>query len=118
MESHPTYLPLKGAVQRYPHAASAIFQTYNDLLLVQRWSELELVDLPTCERCGFQGHRPENNTLTYVVPCSLAESLSMSWLKSAFSEFEHPGELFLAINAEDSSIVYYKLSVGITKPPL
>ncbi|KAF8272823.1 tRNA intron endonuclease [Lactarius quietus] len=119
MESHPTYPALNGDIQKYPHAASAVFQTYNDLLLVQQWTELELVDLPTCERCGFQGHRPENkNSLAYVVPCSLAESLSMSWLKSAFSGFGHVGELFLAINAEDSSIVYYKLSMGITKPPL
>ncbi|KAH9160667.1 tRNA intron endonuclease [Lactarius sanguifluus] len=139
MESHPTYLPLKGAVQRYPRTASAIFQTYNDLVLVQQWSDLELVDLPTCERCGFQGRRPENvsqksdpclsetdglvsfsrrSTLTSVVPCSLTESLSMSWLRSAFSGFEPHEELFLAISAEDSSIVYYKLSMGITKPPL
>ena len=42
----------------------------------------------------------------------------VSRLKSAFSGFKNPGELFLAINAEDSSIVYYKLSMGITKPPL
>ena len=27
---------------------------------VQQWAELELVDLPSCERCGFQGRRPEN----------------------------------------------------------
>ncbi|KAH8994315.1 tRNA intron endonuclease, partial [Lactarius hatsudake] len=118
IDKRSKYLPLKGAVQRYPRTASAIFQTYNDLLLVQQWSDLELVDLPTCERCGFQGRRPENNTLTSVVPCSLAESLSMSWLQSAFGGFEPHEELFLAISAEDSSIVYYKLSMGITKPPL
>ncbi len=39
-------------------------------------------------------------------------------LKSAFSELDNPGELFLAICAEDSSIVYYKLSAGINKPPV
>ena len=68
------------------------------------------MDLPTCERCGFQGRRPENvsemlsgpaltfflytydgsvllfqkNSLAYVVPCSLAESLSMSWCVDNF----------------------------------
>ena len=68
------------------------------------------MDLPTCERCGFQGRRPENvsemlsgpvltfflytydgsvllfqkNTLAYVVPCSLTESLSMSWCVDNF----------------------------------
>jgi len=55
---------------------------------------------------------------TCVVPCLLAETISMSWLKSAFSELGHPGEVFLAISAEDSSIVYYKLSMGINKPPI
>ena len=27
---------------------------------VQKWTEVELFDIPTCERCGFQGRRPEN----------------------------------------------------------
>lgn len=39
-------------------------------------------------------------------------------LKSAFGELDNPGEIFLAICAEDSSIVYYKLSAGINKPPV
>ncbi|KAI0295679.1 tRNA intron endonuclease, partial [Multifurca ochricompacta] len=115
----PKYATLSISIKRYPRAASAIFQTYNDLLLAQQWSEIEIVDLPTCGRCGFRGRRPENpNTRTCVVPCSLAETISMTWLKSAFGEFEQPEEVFLAINAEDSSIVYYKLSTGITKPPV
>ena len=33
IDDYSKYPPLKEAVQRYPHAASAIFQTYNDLLL-------------------------------------------------------------------------------------
>jgi tRNA-splicing endonuclease subunit Sen15 len=41
-----------------------------------------------------------------------------SRLKSAFNELDDPGEVFLAICAEDSSIVYYKLSMGINKPPV
>ena len=27
---------------------------------VQKWTEVELFDIPTCELCGFQGRRPEN----------------------------------------------------------
>lgn len=27
---------------------------------VQQWSDLEVVDLPKCERCAFRGRRPEN----------------------------------------------------------
>ncbi|KAH9959802.1 tRNA intron endonuclease [Russula dissimulans] len=118
-ESHPTYTLLSAVIKRYPHVASAVFQTYNDLLLAQQWNELEVVDLPKCGRCGFRGRRPENtDTRTSVVPCLLVETLSMNWLKSAFSELDNPGEVFLAICAEDSSIVYYKLSKGINKPPI
>ena len=39
-------------------------------------------------------------------------------LKSAFSELDNPGDVFLAMCSEDSSIVYYKLSEGINKPPV
>ncbi|KAI0286403.1 tRNA intron endonuclease [Russula brevipes] len=118
-ESHPTYATLSAVINRYPHAASAIFQTYNDLLLAQQWSELEVVDLPQCGRCGFRGRRPENkNTRTCVLPCLSVETISVNWLKSAFSELDSPGEVFLAICTEDSSIVYYKLSLGINKPPV
>jgi len=118
-ESHPTYAHLSAIIKRYPQAASAVFQAYNDLLLAQRWNELEVVDLPQCGRCAFRGWRPENESVRVcVVPCLLTESLSMDWLKSAFSELDDPSEVFLAICAEDSSIVYYKLSMGINKPPV
>jgi tRNA-splicing endonuclease subunit Sen15 len=75
---HVKYTLLSAVITRYPHTASAIFQTYNDLLFgglstsdqsgpvniwhctAQQWSELEIVDLPRCGRCGFRGSRPEN----------------------------------------------------------
>ncbi|KAI9507623.1 tRNA intron endonuclease [Russula earlei] len=117
--SHPTYALLSAVIERYPHVAGATFQTYNDLLLAQQWSEMEVVDLPQCGRCGFRGRRPENqNTPTIVVPCLLTETITMDWLKSTFSDLDNPGEVFLAICAEDSSIVYYKMSMGINKPPV
>jgi len=117
-ESHSTYTLLSAVTIKYPHTASAAFQTYNDLLFAQQWGELEVVDLPKCGRCGFRGRRPENPCVRVVVPCSLAETISMSWLKSAFEEMDSPEEVFLAICADDSSIVYYKLSAGINKPPV
>ncbi|KAH9964757.1 hypothetical protein BJV74DRAFT_870255 [Russula compacta] len=77
---HPTYRVLSVAIKQYPHAASAIYQTYNDLLLAQQWSELKIVDLPKCGRCGFRDEPPENrNTGMCVVPCLLAETISMNW---------------------------------------
>lgn len=42
----------------------------------------------------------------------------MSWLQSAFEAFGEPQELYLAITSDDSSLVYYKLSLGMTKPPV
>ncbi|KAI0269988.1 tRNA intron endonuclease [Gloeopeniophorella convolvens] len=117
MESHPTYATLATFLQQYPRTAGATYQTYNDLLLAQQWSGIEVIRLPSCERCGFRGRRPEAGTFTYVVPCSLSETVSIGWLRSALEEFGHPTEVYLAVNADDSSTVYYKLSMGITKPP-
>lgn len=36
----------------------------------------------------------------------------------AFADLGRPPHVYLAINAEDSNIVYYKLSPGIVKPPV
>ena len=36
----------------------------------------------------------------------------------AFEDLGKPPHIYLAINAEDSNIVYYKLSPGIVKPPV
>ena len=71
-----------------------------------------------------------------VVPCSMSDHLSLEWcvswyipgrfqiadfgsrLSDAFKDLEDPPEIILAITTEDSSIVYYKISPGIVKPPL
>lgn len=39
-------------------------------------------------------------------------------LENAFVSLDNPPEVYLAITSEDSSIVYYKISRGIVKPPL
>jgi len=66
---------------------------------------------------GGNGRRWCNDIL-YVIPCSLSESLSTAWLHTAFEELGGPPHIYLAINTEDSSIVYYKISPGIVKPPV
>ncbi|KAA1469694.1 hypothetical protein DENSPDRAFT_638003 [Dentipellis sp. KUC8613] len=118
METHPTYAVLAPYLTKYSNAAGAVYQTYNDLLLAQRWSDLEVVELPSCGRCGFRGFRPETIAVSCVVPCSLAEMISMSWLQDAFEGFGNPPELYVAISSDDASTVYYKLSQGIVKPPV
>ncbi len=39
-------------------------------------------------------------------------------IRTTFKELGSPPHVYLAINTEDSSIVYYKISPGIVKPPL
>lgn len=39
-------------------------------------------------------------------------------IRTTFKELGSPAHVYLAINTEDSSIVYYKISPGIVKPPL
>ncbi|KAL4251204.1 SEN15 family protein [Abortiporus biennis] len=118
MENHPSYPVLSELLQKYPRSAGSLFQTYNDLKYAQSWNDLEVLDLSSCQRGAFRGRRPNTDTLLYVVPCSLSESLSISWFHKTFEQLEKPTNIYLAINSEDSSIVYYKLSPGIVKPPM
>jgi len=42
----------------------------------------------------------------------------MSLIHDAFKDMGDVQQLYMAITAEDSSIVYYKLSKGLVKPQL
>ncbi|KAH7924539.1 hypothetical protein BV22DRAFT_1035053 [Leucogyrophana mollusca] len=125
MQNHPSYPKLSQLIAKYPKASAALFQVYNDLLLAQRWSDIEVLDLPACSRGAIKGRRPITDTETIrstcvVVPCSIAESLSTSWFHAAFASLGDPPpeEMYLAITTEDASTVYYKISKGIVKPPV
>ncbi|KAJ7183587.1 tRNA intron endonuclease [Mycena filopes] len=108
MQSHPSYPALAHVLPKYPRAAGCLFQAYNDILLV--------VDLEGVSRAAITGKKPKTDTTLHVVPCSLAENLSMGWLKTAFTLLSDPPEIYLAIASDDASIVYYKISNGIVKP--
>ncbi|KIM89210.1 hypothetical protein PILCRDRAFT_95170 [Piloderma croceum F 1598] len=118
MENHPSYPALSSVLPKYPRAAGALFQAYNDILFAQQWSDVEVIDLASCSRGAVKGRRPQTDETLCVVPCSLAESISTSWLHDAFKELQFPKEIYLAITSEDASIVYYKISRGIVKPPV
>ncbi|KAF9222969.1 hypothetical protein BS17DRAFT_782888 [Gyrodon lividus] len=125
MQAHPSHPQLSQLLSKYPKIAGAFFQTYNDLTLAQKWTDIEVIDLPECQRGAIKGLRPppatgEPRLVCVVVPCSLAESLSTSWIRGAFARLgtDAPEAIFVAICAEDSSIVYYKISKGIVKPPV
>ncbi|KAJ6622663.1 tRNA intron endonuclease [Mycena sp. CBHHK59/15] len=116
MEAHPSYQALAHVIPKYPRAAGCLFQAYNDILLVQQWSDVEVVDLEGVSRGAIKGKKPKTETTLHVIPCSLAETLSFSWLQTAFTLLSDPPEIYLAITSDDASIVYYKISRGIVKP--
>ncbi|KIJ64573.1 hypothetical protein HYDPIDRAFT_28507 [Hydnomerulius pinastri MD-312] len=125
MQAHPSHRNLTQLLSKYPKAAGALFQVYNDLTLAQRWTEVEVIDLPDCQRAAIKGLKPSSDagepaSVYVVLPCSLAESISTSWFRDAFASLgtNAPEAIFVAITAEDSSTVYYKISKGIVKPPL
>ncbi|KAF9240237.1 tRNA intron endonuclease [Melanogaster broomeanus] len=125
MQAHPSHPQLTQLLSAYPKSAGAFFQTYNDVTLAQKWSNIEVIDLPECQRGAIKGLRSsltagEPPSTCVVVPCSLAESLSTSWIRDAFARLgaDAPDAIFVAICAEDSSIVYYKISKGIVKPQI
>jgi tRNA-splicing endonuclease subunit Sen15, fungi type len=120
MDAHPSSAVLAPLLQKYPRVAGSLFQTYNDLVHAQQWTAVETIDLAPCSRGALKGYRPNaaNDDLLFVVPCSLAETLSAAWIRAAFSGLGSPELLYLAIASEDSSVVYYKISQGIVKPPL
>ncbi|KAF9013127.1 tRNA intron endonuclease [Cyathus striatus] len=118
MEKHPSYPALAAIIPKYPRAAGGLFQAYNDILYSQQWVDVGVVDLPECGRGAIKGRKRDTETTLYVVPCSLAETVSFSWLQTAFKLLAEPEEIYLAVTSEDASIVYYKISLGIVKPPV
>ncbi|KIM54188.1 hypothetical protein SCLCIDRAFT_1222237 [Scleroderma citrinum Foug A] len=125
MQAHPSYPELNCFLAKYPKSSNALFQTFNDLTLAQRWTNVELIDLFECQRAAIKGLRPSSDsadppTMCVVVPCPLAEPISTSWLRAAFENLREtaPKEIFVAICTDDSSTVYYKISKGIVKPSI
>ncbi|TFK71296.1 hypothetical protein BDN72DRAFT_837902 [Pluteus cervinus] len=117
MNAHPSFDLLSPYLTKYPQAGGSLFQVYNDIKYSQQWEQIELVELESCNRVGIKGRKPGVETSLYVVPCSLPESISFGWLSSAFASFPS-SSIYLAITSEDSSVVYYKISQGIVKPPM
>lgn len=122
MESHPTYENLAPFVARYPRHAQSLFQVYNDIVYTQRWTDVTIEDIPELNRVAVRGKKDPSEPSKLVVPCSLAEDLSIGWITQVF-ESRSPKEpslaaIWVGIVADDSSLVYYKLSKGIIKPPM
>ncbi|KAJ7835507.1 tRNA intron endonuclease, partial [Mycena leptocephala] len=108
---------LAHVLPKYPQAAGSLFQAYNDILLVQQWTDVQVVDLEGVSRAAITGKKPKTDVTLCVVPCSLAETLSFAWcVDDCFYAASDPPQIYLAITSDDASIVYYKISHGIVKP--
>ncbi|KAJ3847894.1 tRNA intron endonuclease [Lentinula lateritia] len=122
LEIHPSYPALASVAEKYPTHRGSLFQTYNDILLAQQWRDVQVIDLALCRRGALQGRRPRTaadaDLLLHIVPCSLAESISLAWIQDVFAALVNPPSIYLAVVSDDSSIVYYKLSSGIVKPSI
>jgi len=90
------------------------------LSLSQRWNDLEIFDAEDGRCCFLKGRmsKQEADTEKQVVyPLSLGDSTDMATLYGLFEVLDPaPPSILLAIAAEDSSIVYYKISKGIVAP--
>ncbi|KAJ2926303.1 hypothetical protein H1R20_g10790, partial [Candolleomyces eurysporus] len=120
------YPILSPYLKKYPTSAASLFQTYNDITYAQEWKDTTVVDLgEEYRRAAIRGRRKIGledgggfaEDFSYVFPCSLSENFTFEQLQNAFSRLEID-QIFLAITSEDASIVYYKLSTGIVKPPV
>ncbi|KAG6850402.1 hypothetical protein H0H93_013627, partial [Arthromyces matolae] len=78
MDSHPSYSKLSQILEKYPRAAGAVFQAYNDIVFAQQWTHVEVIELPSCQRAAIKGQKPKTDQDLYVVPCTLSETLSFS----------------------------------------
>lgn len=126
MQSHPSYPALSVYLKKYPTAAASLFQAYNDITYAQQWEEVTIVDLgDEYQRAAIRGRRkmgPEDGggiseDFSYVFPCSLSEQFTFERLRNVFPVLG-VDKVFMAITSEDASIVYYKISEGIVKPPI
>ncbi|KAH8831250.1 tRNA intron endonuclease [Flagelloscypha sp. PMI_526] len=119
MDSHPSAI-LSPFLEKYPTTAGSLFQAYNDIIFAQKWKDVELLELQSCSRGVVRGKNPtiSPEKFLHVVPCSLTETISLSWLDEAFTGLGNPSEIYLAITSDDASIVYYKISPGFVKPSL
>jgi len=88
-------------------------------MFVQQWVDIDVVEIAELGRPVLTGRKTSDEPRRIVVPCSLSENLSIKWLNYVFRNYSPvPEELWIGIVGDDSSMVYYKLSKGIVKPPM
>jgi len=82
--------PIASLLAKYPRSSGSLLQIYRDLTLAQKWSDVQALELPEADRAVLRGRRPEEAHANgppipiIVVPCTLSETLSITWLSTIF----------------------------------
>jgi len=119
MEQHPSFPSLQCLLEKYPKQSQSLFQVYSDIMYAQQWVEVEAKDITEVGRAVISGKKSADGISRVIVPCSLTETFTIDWLKQIYTHYTPPiTEFWLAIVSDDSSLVYYKMSRGIIKPPM
>ncbi|KAF9519755.1 hypothetical protein BS47DRAFT_1086746 [Hydnum rufescens UP504] len=79
MEGHPQYNELRTMCARYPKHAQGLFQTYSDIMFVQQWVDVDVLEIAALSRPVLTGRKTADEPRRIVVPCSLSENLSIKW---------------------------------------
>ncbi|GAA6058255.1 hypothetical protein JCM3770_006082 [Rhodotorula araucariae] len=141
--THPLFPQVAPACKRYPHQATALFQSFVDLSLAQQWRDVEVVDLDECGCAVVRGRPrlPKKCPPAVVLPMALTAPTSLATLSSVLTavsaryptsaapstapdapeptpaaEGTDGPTIYLAMIEKDGSIVYYVLRQGIVSP--
>ncbi|KAM0750677.1 hypothetical protein T439DRAFT_325735 [Meredithblackwellia eburnea MCA 4105] len=115
MFKSPISAPLLPWAQKYPDQAHAIARTWDDLSLVQGWSDLKVVDCEESSCVAFKGKQKGKDFESVVLPSPLSTPTNLQKLASVF-EATSADLIYIGIVEKDSSVVYYVLKKGIVSP--
>ncbi|KYQ91051.1 hypothetical protein DLAC_11702 [Tieghemostelium lacteum] len=99
------------------------YQTYQDLIIVKKWDKVEFNN--TDDFIYIMASHSTLPETSIIIPCKSFTDWSISKIKTYFNELSNsykndninikdPRSFVLAIQDEDSSIVYYQLSEEIS----
>ncbi|WFD32546.1 hypothetical protein MSPP1_003594 [Malassezia sp. CBS 17886] len=133
-KEHPAYEALAPLCAKYSAQASALWQTYVDLVYAAGWTHVDAVDVPRAAACGAGdkggafgsvgwaivcGAPPSGQQRQAVVPMAVEQTLTTATLGELFARLPDgvaQTHVLLAMYSGDSTVVYYKMSEGLVKP--
>ncbi|WFD04790.1 hypothetical protein MVES1_000114 [Malassezia vespertilionis] len=127
---HPAYPAVELLCEKYPVQRAALFQTFVDLQYAAAWCDLRAVDIPrdiqgdvyTFGGKGWAmliGFAPDSTVPQSVLPMAIEQAFTTSMIADLFASLPEDvvqTHILLAMMSGDATVVYYKLSRGMTKP--